>query len=239
MAVHVEPSSRLRPIIAAIRSVPHPPGRTKDESQAVEAVPFVTISRQAGAGGLTLADRLVERLNGGHHKGPKWSGVDRELVEKIAADRRISRALIESLDESTYSWLEDLWAGLSFAGGRERPGEAEIYRQVIAAVRAMASVGHVVIVGRGGVFITQNMPGGIHIRLIAPLEHRIRWFAHRYNLDDKSAAERIRRIDRNREAFYRRYWPGKGLECHRFTMTLNTALIEERHLIDCIEPLIA
>ena len=44
----------------------------------------------------------------------------------------------------------------------------------INGVRALAEVGRVIIVGRGGVFITRDLPGGIHVRLVAPREWRVR-----------------------------------------------------------------
>jgi len=192
--------SRFSPILAAVRShiltiEGNPP--TGDHRQ-----PFITISREAGAGGRTLMNRLCDRLNELDPGQPPWVGFDKGLVEKVAKDHHIHKSLVDLLGQQCHSWLHDVFAGLS-----EQTTEIQVYRRVAETIRGLAQGGRVVIVGRGGVFITHNMPMGVHIQIVAPLEYRIEQMAKQMQIDSRSAAGEVRRIDQNRDSFYRRYWP--------------------------------
>jgi hypothetical protein len=199
--------------------------------------PFVTISRQAGAGGRTLARALVDRLNAIDPADHPWAVWDRQLVEKVAEEQHIPQSLVESL-ESPRPWLEQFLAALSPRENPELLDEFQVYRRVAATILGLTRAGRAVIVGRGGVYATSNLPGGIHVRLVAPLEKRITHTARQSNLSPERAAVEVRRLDHDREAFHHRYWRGKALLPEVFTITLNTAAMSEEQMVDCVLPLI-
>lgn len=229
---------RLRSVMAAIRSAPVEVSAGRSDPRAAQqTMPFVTISRQAGAGGTTLAEQLVERLN--HRRPrPQWHCFDRQLVEKVANDHKIAESLIEQLESSAHSWVESIWAGLPGDRSDRWLDEDEVYRRVATTIRSLAQRGHCVIVGRGGAYITQRLEGGVHVRLVAPLAYRIDQFAAQHQLTRREAGAEVRRIDRNREAFYRRYWPREMLDPIHFTATFNTADLTEPRLIDAVTGLL-
>jgi len=223
--------SRLTPILASVRSHVH---TIRDHPQTGEnPQPFITISREAGAGGRTLMTRLVDRLYELDPGEPHWSGFDKELVEKVADDHHIHKTLVSLLGEQCHSWLYDVFAGLS-----AQTTEIQVYRRVAETIRALAQGGRIVIVGRGGVFITQNMPMGVHILVVAPLEHRIEQMARLMDTDTKSAASEVHRIDQNRASFYKRYWPNTPPSPSVFTATFNSAAVSETKMVEAILPLI-
>ena len=217
-------SENIRPILAAIRSVPVPHHATGEEPPP-PIVPFVTLSREPGAGAWTSAQPLTDALNAADPGERPWTWWDRELVEKVAADHHIATPLVESLGESHHSWLMDMFAGLSAAEHPEMADEALVFNKVASTIRALASAGRVVIVGRGGVFITRRMTGGVHVRLVAPLEKRIERMAAHLNLSRETAAAKIREMTKTRDELYRRYWPQEPLRPDLFTATLNTAAL--------------
>ncbi len=235
-------SGDIRPIFAAIRSLPisGQPGKTPPPQQPQQppALPFITISRQAGAGGHSLAKCLVDRMNMLDPGEQPWTSWDRELVEKVAADHHISKKLIESMEESNHSWFEEFLAGLSFNGSEQFVSETKVYQRVAVTIRTLAQAGRVAIVGRGGMYLTRNMPGGVHIRLVAPLDYRIDHMAKLSNVSRETAAAQVRQLDRNRETFYGRFWPRETLAPENFTMVLNTASLSDERMVDCIVPLI-
>jgi cytidylate kinase len=196
---------------------------------------FVTVSRQAGASGGTFARELVRRLNASGEGG--WSCWDHELVEKVAAEYDIEATVIEMLEDRCPNWLVDLLEGCS-GDAHRHPEELKVYRRVATTIGALASAGHAVIVGRGGVFITAGMKGGIHVRLVAPVAERIARRATQYNLQLKQAAADVAETDKNRDAFYRRYWPDKPLVPDSFTLTLNSAAMSLEEMVDCVVRLI-
>jgi len=224
---------RVRPILAEAFLVAKLPAQRAARPRGL----FVTINRQAWAGGWSLAQRLVDELNNCERDARQpWTCWDRELVEKVAADHHISHQLIESLEDSGRSWLEEFLASLS--SDKHQAEELKVYRRVAATIRALAEVGRVVIVGRGGSYITRGIPGGTHVRLVAPADHRIRSMARKLGIPPDEAAVRVRQIDQNRLAFYRRYWPNESLSPESFTVTLNAAEIDEQTMVDCLARLI-
>jgi cytidylate kinase len=207
---------------------------------------FVTVSREPGAGAITFSHRLAERLNalmpardvepGGGP--PAWSAWDRELVEKVAQETGITRSVIEKIEERPHSWLDDFFQGFSQSGESLPAAEVQAFKRIALAVRALATAGHAIIVGQGGAFVTRGMAGGVHVRLVATLEQRIKLASSTYNLSPNKAAARIREIEHNRTAFFHRFWPGKVLTPEMFTMTLNAGEMSLDELVECVLPII-
>jgi cytidylate kinase len=201
--------------------------------------PFVTISRQAGAGGRTFARKLVERLNDADPGPLPWTVWDNELVEKVVAENHLPAAKVASLgDERPSSWIEQFLAGLAVGDPRDHADESTVFSRVALTIHALAEMGRVVIVGRGGAFITHDLPGGVHLRLVAPLADRVELMADQLGLTEQDAAAVVRERDHNREAFYHRYWPNRPLAPESFTATLNTAAVAGDRLVDCVLPLV-
>jgi cytidylate kinase len=230
-------SEHAHPILGALRSVPIHPQIGDD---APRAVPFVTISREVGAGARTLAQRLCEIFNQGEPgettEQQPWTSWDRELVEKVAADFHLRTRLIESLEQEKHSWIEDLLGSLSFDSSNET--EMAVFTKVATTIRALAQSGRVIIVGLGGVFLTRKMPGGVHVQLVAPLEARIQHMMKQLNLPHDQAARRVHELSKLRTAFHKRFWPGEALDPELFDVTLNTAVVSQETCAQIIARLV-
>jgi len=194
--------------------------------------PFITISRQAGAGGRALAARLVDRLNAIDPGDLPWKVWDNELVERVAAEHHLPASCVAALEDQKPSWLEEALGSLTLSGNS--PDEATVFRRMATAIRALAELGRVVIVGRGGAYLTADMPGGVHVRLVAPVGFRIAKTAKAKGLSPDAAAAWVRETDRARESFYRRHWPARPLTAEAFTMTLNTASLSIPQQVDAV-----
>lgn len=230
-------------IVGAIRSSTRT-GSGSPVPSPVTPSPFVTISRQAGTGGRALGHALARHLSQRDHCD--WTCYDRELVEKVAVDHRIERTLVESLEDASHSWVKDFIVSTAVTGpghGFTTAGSEEfkVFRRVAMTIRAIAQTGHAIVVGRGGVFVTRNLPDahGVHLRLIAPFEHRVAEYARHYDATPDAAAAAVRRLDANRAAFFKRYWPAGRLDPLTFTATFNTAQIDEQALVHAAAALIA
>ena len=223
-------TSHVGPILGAIRSIPLSPKPAK-QPPPPPPVPFITVSRQPGAGAISMATQLLTALNNELPGEEPWTCWDRELVEKVAADLQLSTYVIEHLEDEDRSWLSDLFSSISFSDAPGHADDAKVYHRVAATIRRLAQTGRVVIVGRGGMFVTRQMPGGIHVRLVAPLAHRIQSLSREHHLSQEEASAKIRRIEHNRDAFYRRFWPGEILGPEAFTITLNTSTIPVSSII--------
>jgi hypothetical protein len=209
-------------------------GRAGKAQQFAEPLPFVTIARQAGAGGRTLALRLAKRLNERDDPSdPPWRPYDRELVEKVAADHQLSKHLIEMLEDSSHNWIRELVEPFLHPS---QPSELEVFHRVAATIRALAQAGRAVLVGRGGVFITGDMARGTHVYLVAPLEDRVRRLVEEWHLAEDEAGKLVREMDQHRQSFCRRHFPDQELVPEAFTITLNTANVTVDQLVDMLLP---
>ena len=223
VAGHIQ--TDLRHVVGSLRSTGQ---HAAHPGEAPVVWPFVTISRQAGAGGHTMGTLLAKRLH--------WQCLDRELVERIAKDHNLCESLIDSLQHSSHTWISEFFNGLSHTDNQ--PSELAVFRRVVETVRALAQAGHVLLIGLGSVFITHDMPGGIHIRLVAPLEHRIHAMAQKRNVSESRARAIVKNLDSGRYSFYRRYWPQTSVDAELFHITLNANLMHEEQMVDCVLPLI-
>lgn len=228
----------IRSILGAVRSLPVP-GKSPagQPAAAAAAAPFVTIKRQAGAGGRSVAERLVQRLNELDPGERPWTAWDRQLVEKVSADLDVSQQLVESLEQKNRTWLNDLLNGMR-AGDGSHVDEFKIYRQVVATIRALAQVGRVVLVGRGSTYITANMPGAIHIHLTAPRDYRVSHMSQLLDIPRAEAEAEVNRIESNRNAFLKHYWPSQYQRQDLFHLTVNMALVCEPCAADVIAQLL-
>ena len=132
--------------------------------------------------------------------------------------------------------VEDLaWLGLS-ADGPQPPvyqsERSEIYQYYY---KKLADRGPCVIVGRCGDYVLREYPGLINVFICADREDRIRRIAQRYDMSERKAAEKIKRIDRERRYYYESHtgmeWG--SIEAHQ--VLLNVSRLGLEGTVDLLE----
>jgi cytidylate kinase len=162
---------------------------------------FITISRQFGCGVHPLAETLADNLTSFNPKIPPWAVYDKLLIEKIAQDHNLSEDLIISFSRKLRSDFEDSLLGLL----KSHTPELKVYRSMVSTIRALAMRGEAIIVGRGSGIITRDIPGGIHIRIIASKNYRAASAQEKFNITRDEAVDLINKMDEEREAFVKKY----------------------------------
>ena len=166
--------------------------------------PFATISRQYGAGGRRLARTLIKELEKESSKIlRKWGIFDRHLCELMVRDPRLKESIRTLFREEYQSEAEALI--LSFLGRSTFKPAA--YRELFEIVYTSATFGKVIIVGRAGACITRALPQGVHIRLVASDEGRIkRLNLGQQSLSNAEARRILQKNDRDRAQLVKRYF---------------------------------
>jgi cytidylate kinase len=173
----------------------------------------ITISRQAGALGNSVATAIGKQLN--------WPVYDREILEKIGEEMRRSPRHLETVDERPINWLEDCLSGFL----NEHHVSADAYLKYLACtVRGLGSVGKCVIVGRGASYILPPATT-LRIRLVASLEDRIKVIAGRLGLLEREAATWIEKTERQRIGFVKRYFGRDATDPHDYDLVLNMSRV--------------
>ncbi|GAB4320974.1 MAG: cytidylate kinase-like family protein [Candidatus Zixiibacteriota bacterium] len=150
----------------------------------------ITISRQSGSGGHTLATRLAEALG--------FECIDRQILDYIAKSANARRRLIASLDERTRPGV-DLWVEGILRG--RYVDQSEYVHWLVKSVTAMAEHGDAVILGRGGNVILGTR-GALHVRIVAPRDVRIANLVNHRGMSLADARQWVEESDLQRRKFH-------------------------------------
>ena len=162
----------------------------------------ITISRQFGAGGRTLGEKLAERLG--------YNFVDELMVKEVARRMNVSSRQVEGFEKEGASNLMkilDKVISKDYINRLISDKHGYVYEQkyvdsIRSIVQGLYNEGDVVIIGRGSQYILQNEPNAYHILLVGELEERIAFLTEKYNIKSQDEARKtVNRIDKNREKF--------------------------------------
>jgi len=196
--------------------------------------PVVTIARDLGCPSKILASRLIEKLNTLDYKFSKkipWKWISKEILEESAKDLGVELAEIQYVfDYKTHGVLEDLLLSHS---KKFYKSDRKIRDTVAKVIRNFAEEGNAIIVGRGGVAITRDIPKSLHIKLEAPLEWRALRTSEKHNITIEQAKKYCIEIDKKREDF-RNYFQGKGNDYTRFDLSFNCMTIDSEEIASII-----
>ena len=196
--------------------------------------PVVTISRELGCPAKKLATSLIDKLNKlkrVHSKEHPWRWVSKEILTESAKELEVDSSQIQHVfDYKNRGVLEDLLLAQSKDYYKS---DLKIRTTIAKVIRKFANEGNAVIVGRGGVAITRDIPKSLHLYLEAPLEWRATRVAAKYDFTIEQARSYAQNIDKKRGHF-RDYFQGKGNDYTRFDIKLNCMTLEIEELIDII-----
>ncbi len=98
-------------------------------------------------------------------------------------------------------------------------GYADLIQQVILDC---AQAGDAIIVGRGSQMILQNMPGVLHVQIIAPEKVRVQRLMRRTGVDEKEAQRQVRQSDKGRTYYLRHFHDVDWRNPDHYDLVLNT-----------------
>jgi cytidylate kinase len=165
--------------------------------------PCITISRETGAGADKVSEALVEffQLFNDEHSIP-WTAFDRNLIEKVLEDHHLPQKLCQYFVEDKLSELKSMVNEIFGI----HPNIGLLLKNTSHTVLQLAEKGNVIIVGRAGNIITAGLKNTFHVRLVAPLEARVRHIEEVYNLTPGKAIEFIKREDLARKHYLKYYF---------------------------------
>jgi len=165
-------------------------------------MPIVTISRGTESGGALLAERLGHRLG--------LQVISREVVVEAAKTYGVSE--------------EDLQASLMSPPGFWDK-QAKKRQQYILAVQAtlagMVEGDDVVYHGLAGQLLLRELPTVLKVRLIAPLEQRVKAAMAHLDLPREEALRHIQKADENRATWVRRVYDADVADPALYDLVLN------------------
>ena len=192
-------------------------------------MPVVTISRQFGAGGRSVAELVAHELQA--------EVVDKKLIEEVARRLNLSTSDVEAEDERPSRLLERLvrsFSSLEPAMGAgwtppfpdpwfdPRKAIVQLTEQVIGEV---ADGDNVVIVGRGAGFCLRQRPNVFRVFLRAPEGSRIHVLMDRFGWAEGEARRRMNETDANRAAYIKQLYKHDWCDPDEYDLIVNTGRI--------------
>ena len=185
---------------------------------ASEDGPVITVSRQTGCDARETAAGIVEKLNS-IHKTTKWKWVDKDIIYSIAKELNIDTQRVESYYTGIkLSNLSEMI--MAFSGGFV--SDLRVKKAIKDVVLSICKEGYVVLVGRGGVSISQGIRDSFHVRLVAPFDWRVDNVMRKKEMDKETAQKYIIETDLKREELIRTFLNKKQRNIDNlFDVTIN------------------
>lgn len=204
--------------------------------------PFViTISREIGSGGGSVARKLAEKLN--------VPCANKELLQSLEEKFNLNRASIENLKSSRKNWFTDLFkrvtpnskdpikvGGYVFSSdvAQEDVTLKDIYEAEVEILNAIADEGSCVITGRSAFFVLKDRPNKVDIFITASKEERIKRVMAKQNMSREEAVELIESIDKGRDNYVKRYTGLSRYDLRNYDLILNMDSLTEDEAIEKI-----
>jgi cytidylate kinase len=182
----------------------------------------VTISRQSGCGAEAVGEKLAACLEA-HSPDPScpWKLFDKNLIRNVLAEHKLPRRLARFMVEDRASEVADMMDQLL---GTHPPAEL-LVRYTAETIFRLAERGNVILIGRGANLITRKLPHALHVRLVASLEKRVERVRLIRDVRKDTARELIRREDRARSRYLKKYFGVEVDDPLNYHLVLNTDLI--------------
>ena len=190
----------------------------------------VTIARQTGTGAPRIAARVCEILNERHGSGEQpWLAYDKNLVHTVAEEHELAEDVLRKMDEHDQNMLDEIFASIT--------GQLTVHEVAMKTARTMrglAKHGRAVIVGRGGSVVLAGVPNSLHVRLVAPLEWRIRNWAQANGTSLEEARVKVAEMDRDRADYVRATLNRSSEDPTLYDLVINVAAITLEHTASMI-----
>jgi cytidylate kinase len=182
-------------------------GREK-ESSAAERV--ITISGEPGGAAHVVGRRVAEMLH--------YDYFERNLIHQVAESAHMSESMVESLDEKGHKLLED-WISAFFT---DRHLWSDQYMQhLVKVLLTIAQHGRAVVIGRGAAFVIPP-ENALRVRIVAPLEMRMRNYSHEFGMSLDEAAARIKKTETDRAKFVKQNFHSDVADVKNYDLVLDS-----------------
>ena len=156
----------------------------------------VTVARQFGSMGRTIAKQMAEKL------GIEF--YDRDIVEETAKRMGLPVSVISQKEENANSIYFKRQYPLGMGVSNMQDEIFSIQKNIIEDLAKKESC---IIVGRCAESILADWKNHLRVYIYAPYEKRLKNCTEILKMEEKTARKMIREVDRSRELYHRRYCP--------------------------------
>lgn len=205
-------------------------GRKKDHPG-----PVITISRLYGCPAKKVAKRLTEELTQKMmvkgYKNIQWKMVTKEIISEAAHELELDPANIKYVfDNEQKGFIDDIFSAQL---NKYYKSNRKIRNTISRVIRNIGCEGYAIIVGRGGVAITRDIPKSLHVSLEAPMAWRALRVSEKHELSLEEAVKYAKDIDKKRQVF-RDSFQGKSSDYTEFDLIFNCMTLSVEEIVKII-----
>ncbi|HVU35555.1 MAG TPA: cytidylate kinase-like family protein [Opitutaceae bacterium] len=182
--------------------------------------PFVTLSRESGAGGSGVAHALVDLLNGDAAE-PRWAIYSANLMDEMLRSAGLPPRLARFMPEDRIPEIEALIGEIIGL----HPNLWSLIDKTNELIRRLARDGHAIFLGRGANFATSGIANGVHVRLVASAAFRAERTARWLGIDIESAAQHNAQRDAARGRYVRATFGADLTNASDYDLVINAATV--------------
>jgi cytidylate kinase len=216
----------------------------------------VTVSRQMASEGCEIAAGVASILGFRFidreiiHRAAEEVGVPKIALDEIAYEgrRNIVERILQAVNmmppipATAEAWRREAAASIAHPFGGifslAVPPFAVTLKDYVQmmemVIRNLAQEGKVVLVGRGGQVLLQDMPQALHVQIVAPFPSRVATLVEREGIEEGEAAAKLRASDKARKDYLWRYHRVDWLDPTLYDLVINTAKVPCSLVVDLI-----
>jgi cytidylate kinase len=188
--------------------------------------PFITISRECCSGGSNLAQLLAKKLSTEN----SWSIFGGNVINQMLQAHHLPEQLARYLPEDT---IPEVNATIGEIVGLH-PSLWELVQKAKVTMQKLATHGNVILVGRGANFATAAIGDGIHVRLVAPVGYRAKYYAQRFGMSENAAMAHNAKCDAARRRYVRAHFNADIADPAAYDLVINTAQVPLSEAADLV-----
>ena len=171
---------------------------------------YIAVSRQFGSGGAETASKLAAKLG-----VPCY---DKSIAEMTAVVTGFDKDIIHGSEDKA---ANAFWYG-GFLSGESLSLYDKIYIGQSRVIKELAKRGSCVLVGRCAAKVLEDEAELIKVFICAPMAQRIERVSKGYEVSPAEAEKIIRRNDKARAAYYRKYADTEWGKIDNYDLVVNT-----------------
>ena len=187
---------------------------------------IITLSRQGGAGGITVSELVTKKLG--------YTLVDREVISEIAKHANVSYEWAQAVEKEAGGRIQRLIDSLISKNYIDRIlGEDTGYLNQKTYIDTLKKVlnkcvekDNCLVLGRGGQYIFRDNKNACHILIIADKKDRINFMIKRHNIAPSKAKAIVETHDRKRIGMFRDFGKKDFDSPELYHLVINTSKVK-------------
>ena len=194
-------------------------GDQKLQKNPARFLPSVTLSRQAGARAVTIGQKVIELLQAKvSPEQPNWTLFNDNLLERVIKDHNLPGRIDRFMPEDKVSQMDSIIGEILGL----HPSLDTLYHKMAETIYRLARAGHVIIVGRGGNFVTADLLNVVHVRLVGSFEKRVDFIKETHRLSQAEAEKWVHDRDKERARYIRKNFEANIDDPGHYNLVINT-----------------